>query len=119
MGTMPLGLATDRVGLKADSPDPSGNPGACGQRTSQEAINPIDSARRTALAAGMPQRAQTSAVATTSTASAIKYLNANEFVLPVVLWPPIVSPGGVKREPDRIWRAARPAGRRLTAAARA
>ena len=48
------------------------------QSTSQEAISPTASARRTALAAGMPQTAHTRAVATTRTASATRYLKANE-----------------------------------------
>ncbi len=46
--------------------------------TSQEAMSPTASASRTALAAGMPQIAHTSAVATTSTARATRYLKANE-----------------------------------------
>ena len=48
------------------------------QSTSQEAISPTASASKTALAAGMPQTAHTKAVATTSPASATRYLKANE-----------------------------------------
>lgn len=90
------------VDLTVDLPGLSRHTRACGHNTSQEAISPTDKARRTALAAGMPHKAQTSAVATTSNASATKYLNANELGLPVVLCPPIVSPGGANCEPERI-----------------
>ena len=48
------------------------------QSTSQEAISPTASANKTALAAGMPQTAHTTALATTSPASATRYLKANE-----------------------------------------
>ncbi len=65
-------------------------------------MSPSDNARRIALAAGMPHNAQTSAVTTTSTASATRYLNASELGLPDVLCPPIVSPGGANCEPERI-----------------
>jgi hypothetical protein len=48
------------------------------QSTSQEAISPTASANKTALAAGMPQTAHTRALATTSPASATRYLKAKE-----------------------------------------
>ncbi len=48
------------------------------QSTSHEAISPTASANNTALAAGMPQTAHTTALATMSPASATRYLKANE-----------------------------------------